>query len=208
MHVANQLIMGTRRLADHAAVHRPGRSGELEGTPGNKPGIGRGDGVMIAGDVRTLARQYCAAGAKVQYHQYDLTSHVTSAIPWLGDAVPWLTARFAGLPAPQNCRDRGRQPADPDPGGVGQRGLQLALQEHEVDPGAVLAGDLVQAPGGAEAEALVQRDRSGVRAVDQPHHHVEALGARVGDEGCARRVPRPAPRASGATRTVCSTVVA
>jgi hypothetical protein len=104
VHAANQLIMGTASGSPtHPLFIGQGAAGELEGTPGDKPGIGRGDGVMIAGDVRTLARQYCAAGTKVQYNQYDLTSHVTSAIPWLGEAVPWLTARFAGLPAPQNC---------------------------------------------------------------------------------------------------------
>lgn len=104
VHAANQLIMGTAAGSPtHPLFIGQGAAGELEGTPGNKPGIGRGDGVMIAGDVRTLARQYCAAGVKVQYNQYDLTSHVTSAIPWLGEAVPWLTARFAGLPAGQNC---------------------------------------------------------------------------------------------------------
>jgi hypothetical protein len=104
VHAANQLIMGTAPGAPSAPLFiGQGAAGELEGTPGNKPGIGRGDGVMIAGDVRTLARQYCSAGVKVEYHQYDLTSHVTSAIPWLGEAVPWLTARFTGFPAPQNC---------------------------------------------------------------------------------------------------------
>lgn len=104
VHAANQLIMGTAPGAPSAPLFiGQGAAGELEGTPGDKPGIGRGDGVMIAGDVRTLARQYCAAGARVEYHQYDLTSHVTSALPWLGEAVPWLLARFVGLPAPQNC---------------------------------------------------------------------------------------------------------
>jgi hypothetical protein len=39
-----------------------GADGTLEGTPGDKPGIGPGDGVMIAGDVRTLARDFCASG--------------------------------------------------------------------------------------------------------------------------------------------------
>jgi len=39
-----------------------GADGALEGTPGNKPGIGPGDGVMVAGDVRTLARDFCASG--------------------------------------------------------------------------------------------------------------------------------------------------
>ena len=35
-----------------------GANGELEGRSGNKKDIGAGDGVMIAGDVRTLARGY------------------------------------------------------------------------------------------------------------------------------------------------------
>jgi Secretory lipase len=104
VHAANQLIMGTAPGAPSAPLFiGQGAAGELEGTPGDKPGIGKGDGVMIAGDVRTLARQYCAADVRVQYHQYDLTSHVTSAIPWLGEAVPWLLARFTGAQAPQNC---------------------------------------------------------------------------------------------------------
>jgi Secretory lipase len=104
VHAANQLIMGTAAGAPSAPLFiGQGANGELEGSPGDKPGIGRGDGVMIAGDVRTLARGYCAAGVKVQYRQYDALSHVTSAVPWLGEAVPWLTARFTGLPAPQNC---------------------------------------------------------------------------------------------------------
>jgi hypothetical protein len=44
-----------------------GANGDLEWTPGDKKGIGAGDGVMIAGDVRTLAGSYCANGTKVYY---------------------------------------------------------------------------------------------------------------------------------------------
>ena len=69
---------------------------------------------MIAGDVRSLAREYCERGVKVLYDQYPL-GHVTAAVPWIATAVPWLEARFAGAPAPQNCAgDRTRQPAHPD----------------------------------------------------------------------------------------------
>ncbi len=115
---ANQLIMGTGGTPGAPLFIGQGANGELEGTPGTKPGIGRGDGVMIAGDVRTLARQYCAAGVKVKYVQYDALSHVTSAVPWLAEAVPWLQARFTGLPAPQNCA--GIAPGNPlDPIPVG-----------------------------------------------------------------------------------------
>lgn len=104
VHAANQLIMGTAPGAPSAPLFiGQGANGALEGTPGDTPGIGKGDGVMIAGDVRTLAREYCDAGVRVQYTQYDALSHVTSAVPWLGEAVPWLLARFTGLRAPQNC---------------------------------------------------------------------------------------------------------
>ena len=79
-----------------------GALGELEGTPGNKPGIGEGDGVMIAGDVRSLAREYCERGDKVLYNEYPL-GHVTAAVPWIATAVPWLESRILGLPAPTSC---------------------------------------------------------------------------------------------------------
>ncbi|MGA7051326.1 MAG: lipase family protein, partial [Mycobacterium sp.] len=78
-------------------------SGVLEGTPGDKAGIGAGDGVMIAGDVRTLAHEYCAKGVKVHYEQYDVLGHISSLVPWLPHSIAWIQQRFADLPAPQNC---------------------------------------------------------------------------------------------------------
>ncbi|MBI5309619.1 MAG: triacylglycerol lipase [Actinobacteria bacterium] len=99
----NQLIMGTRGTPTIPLFIGQGANGELEGTPGDKPGIGKGDGVMIAGDVRTLARGYCAAGKRVQYNQYDDLSHVTSLVTWMPQAIAWIKARFAGFTAPQNC---------------------------------------------------------------------------------------------------------
>jgi len=102
VHVVNQLIMGTGGTPTAPLFIGQGALGELEGTPGDKPGIGEGDGVMIAGDVRTLARQYCERGDKVLYTEYPL-GHITAAVPWITTAVPWLEARFAGAAAPQNC---------------------------------------------------------------------------------------------------------
>jgi hypothetical protein len=102
VHVVNQLIMGTGGTPTTPLFVGQGALGELEGTPGNKPGIGEGDGVMIAGDVRSLARSYCERGDAVLYDQYPL-GHITAAVPWIATAVPWLEARFAGTPAPQNC---------------------------------------------------------------------------------------------------------
>ena len=104
----NKLIMGTG--GDPHGATKPtiplfigqGANGELEGTAGNKEGIGPGDGVMIAGDVRTLARNYCARGATVWYEQYDALSHISSLYFWLPHSITWIKQRFAGKPAPQN----------------------------------------------------------------------------------------------------------
>jgi len=101
--VVNQLIMGSRGTPTIPLYIAQGADGEIEGTSGDQPGIGEGDGVMIAGDVRTLAREYCARGVTVQYDQYDDLSHTLTALPWIADAGPWMVARFGGQPAPQDC---------------------------------------------------------------------------------------------------------
>ncbi|MFT4083364.1 MAG: lipase family protein [Nocardioides sp.] len=100
--VANRLIMGTAGTPSAPMFIGQGSGGELEGTSGGKAGIGAGDGVMIAGDVRTLAREYCARGVTVKYQSYPL-SHFTSAVTWLPQATAWLEARFAGVTAPSSC---------------------------------------------------------------------------------------------------------
>lgn len=102
VHTVNQLIMGTRGTPTTPLQISQGALGELEGTAGNKPGIGEGDGVMIAGDVRSLARQYCGKGTKVSYTQY-LLGHIGTAVPWIAEAMTWMNNRFLGLPAPSNC---------------------------------------------------------------------------------------------------------
>jgi len=101
--VANQLIMGTGGTPTIPLFIGQGANGFPEGTPGNKPGIGRGDGVMIAGDVRTLARTYCARGTVVYYDQYELFSHTSAVGFWLMQAIDWINDRFAGRAAPNNC---------------------------------------------------------------------------------------------------------
>ncbi len=100
---ANKLIMGTGGTPTIPLFIGQGANGELEGTPGDKKDIGAGDGVMIAGDVRTLARDYCAKGTKVYYEQYDALSHIWSVPIWLLNSIAWIRQRFAGLPAPENC---------------------------------------------------------------------------------------------------------
>lgn len=79
-----------------------GTGGTLELTPEHET-LGAGDAVMIAGDVRSLARQYCADGASVEYRQYEGLSHVLSVLPWLPEAYAWIEGRFAGAPVTDNC---------------------------------------------------------------------------------------------------------
>jgi len=100
---ANKLIMGTAGTPTIPLFIGQGANGELEGTPGDKKDIGAGDGVMIAGDVRTLARDCCAKGTKVYYEQYNALSHIWSVPIWLLNSIAWIKHRFAGLPAPENC---------------------------------------------------------------------------------------------------------
>lgn len=99
----NRLNLGSRPSPTIPGFIAQGTGGYLDGTAGNKPGIGPGDGVMIAGDVRTLARQYCAAGVPVKYTQYNLLTHELTAAAWAPSALGWLNGRFAGTAAPSSC---------------------------------------------------------------------------------------------------------
>lgn len=99
----NKLIMGTGGTPTTPLFVGQAANGDFEGTSSGKPGIGAGDGVMITGDVRSLARQYCAKGVKVEYQQYDVLSHFTAMVMWLPEATNWMMQRFDGRAAPQNC---------------------------------------------------------------------------------------------------------
>lgn len=112
----NKLIMGTGGTPTIPLFIGQGTGGELEGTPGDKPDIGAGDGVMIVGDVRTLARSYCAKGVTVYYEEYEGLSHVWSLVFWLPNSIAWIKHRFADVPAPNNCSSiPAGNPIDPIP---------------------------------------------------------------------------------------------
>ncbi|MZD05671.1 triacylglycerol lipase [Streptomyces sp. SID5785] len=105
----NKLNLGSAATPTAPGYIAQGNGGVFEGTLSNLPGIGRGDGVMVAGDVRTLARQYCDKGnTSIKYQQYNLLSHVGAAVPWAPTALSWLGDRFAGKTPPSDC---GRIPA-------------------------------------------------------------------------------------------------
>lgn len=105
----NKLNLGSAATPTIPGFIAQGDAGVLEGTFSNRPGIGTGDGVMVSGDARALARQYCATGDQaVEYRQYELLSHLGTALPWAPVALGWLDDRFAGRTAPSDC---GRIPA-------------------------------------------------------------------------------------------------
>ena len=79
-----------------------GTGGQQDGTNPSAT-YGAGDGVMLAGDVRSYAREVCASGDPVEYQEFAGLSHEQTEAPWLSATLPWLTARFAGAPAPQDC---------------------------------------------------------------------------------------------------------
>jgi hypothetical protein len=101
--VVNKLDLGSYGTPTVPMFIGQGANGILEGTSGTTKGVGAGDGVMVAGDVRSLARQYCSHGAKILYKQYNATSHVTTVPLWLPTAISWLADRFAGKTVPTSC---------------------------------------------------------------------------------------------------------
>ncbi|MFD8483676.1 lipase family protein [Kitasatospora sp. NPDC059673] len=100
----NKINLGSAATPTVPGYIAQGNAGVLEGTFSNLPGIGTGDGVMVAGDVRALARQYCATGnGRIAYQQYDLLSHLGATVPWAPTAIGYLNDRFAGKAAPSDC---------------------------------------------------------------------------------------------------------
>ena len=99
--IANKLIMGQHKAPTSPMFIGQGTGGIIEGTKNSKE-YGAGDGVMVAGDVRSLARKYCGKGVTVKYQQYPL-SHFTAVAQWLPAAYAWMLDRYAGKTAPSSC---------------------------------------------------------------------------------------------------------
>ncbi len=99
----NQLNLGHQPMPTIPFLIGQGAGGYEEGTPAGGPGIGPGDGVMVTGDVRTLAREFCAAGDAVDYQQYDALSHTSTMVAWAPGAVLWVVNQLNGGTAPNNC---------------------------------------------------------------------------------------------------------
>lgn len=90
----NQLIMGSDGTPKSPMFLENGAGIENNGYDG--------DGIMITADIEALAHTYCTRGVAIEFQQYNY-SHTEAAVPFYANALPWLTARLAGLPAPSNC---------------------------------------------------------------------------------------------------------
>ena len=117
--LANKLIMGTGGTPTIPLFIGQGANGDLEWTPGNKPGIGAGDGVMIAGDVRTLARTYCARAPRSSTSNTTCSATSRAVGIWLlqGDRLDQRSLRRTACAA-ELFVDHARQSARPDSGSI------------------------------------------------------------------------------------------
>jgi Secretory lipase len=64
---------------------------------------GKGDGVMIAADVESLAREYCQLGDRVDFEEYTGASHEEAGAFFEPETGVFLQARLAGVPFTGNC---------------------------------------------------------------------------------------------------------
>lgn len=100
---SNKINMGLAPIPTIPMFVAQAANGILEGTAPGGPNVGAGDGIMVAGDVRSLMRRYCDAGLAIQYDQYDTISHIPGLMLWLPGALQWIDNRFADVPPPSNC---------------------------------------------------------------------------------------------------------
>jgi hypothetical protein len=107
--IANEENLGLVAPATIPLFIVQGGTGWPEGVQAQPATIGNGDGATVTGDVRTLARQACAAGTPVSYNEYDNDDHLLAAAIWAGDdgsslgAPNWIENRLAGTVAPNDC---------------------------------------------------------------------------------------------------------
>jgi Secretory lipase len=101
--VVNELNLGHQPMPTIPMFIGQGAGGYEELTPPGGAGIGAGDGVMVTGDVRSLAREFCAAGDAVDYQQYDLLSHIPGLATWAPEALTWALNRLQGGKPANNC---------------------------------------------------------------------------------------------------------
>ena len=110
--VGSIMLPGFRDLA-HVAPFTEMLRDQTMGTAATRPrepllmavgnADGKGDGAMVAADVKALARRYCREGVPVEYQEFQDASHIEAAAYFEPETGPFLQDRFAGLPFPDNC---------------------------------------------------------------------------------------------------------
>jgi triacylglycerol lipase len=95
---ANDVNLGLRGSPSMPIYFTQGSVGFTQGTFSPLAG----DGVMLAGDARSLVHQYCNSRTRVQYNEVP-ADHVGAAVIWAAGMLPWLERRFNGYRAPSNC---------------------------------------------------------------------------------------------------------
>jgi hypothetical protein len=61
------------------------------------------DDIVPYAQDRAMARSWCAKGTTVQFSTSLVPTHVLGAVRAYPEAFGWVEARFADLPAPDNC---------------------------------------------------------------------------------------------------------
>ena len=64
---------------------------------------GKGDGVMSAADVESLAHHYCQEGVPVDLQEYQGASHEAAGAFFEPQTGAFFAARFAGAPFVNDC---------------------------------------------------------------------------------------------------------
>jgi acetyl esterase/lipase len=66
--------------------------------------VGGGDDVLFTESAgQKIFQRLCGSGARVQHNVYPGLGHDPVVYGSLRDQLNWISARFAGEPAPSNC---------------------------------------------------------------------------------------------------------
>ncbi|WP_449583789.1 lipase family protein [Nocardia colli] len=101
-------MAATKSLMDSPIAHQVLRENSLryfDGVPTMPTYIwqGRFDEMTFFPPVEEVVDRYCKAGAKVEFHPYEIAEHLTTAAAGFVQAWNYVEARFRGEPAPTTC---------------------------------------------------------------------------------------------------------
>jgi hypothetical protein len=71
---------------------------------------GTADTTVYPSITRRYVSRLCRQGTLVQYSMYPRVSHAFIGRDSAYEAIVWMSARFAGQPAPSNCGDQQASP--------------------------------------------------------------------------------------------------